>query len=156
MSHVKKQSLNCNFVKIFRYSDQRTICNCKRILSEVSIHCWRPPYCAEVQSSITYLLACFCLLAHPTLVGGVVSSQVEGLDRAPLTYLLVKDNCCCLLITKHSCLREKENTMNYNFRHGNVSRWLMMSVASYRDQEEEAIEREMGILPREKVNWKTD
>ena len=30
-----------------------------------------------------------CLLAHPTLVGGVVSSQVEGLDRAPLTYLLV-------------------------------------------------------------------
>ena len=152
MSHVKKQSLTCNFVKIFRYSDQRTICNCKRILSEVSIHCWRPPYCAEVQSSITYLLACFCLLAHPTLVGGVVSSQVEGLDRAPLTYLLVKDNCCCLLITKHSCLREKENEMYYIFRHGDFSRWLMMSVASYRDREEEAIEREMGILPREKVN----
>ena len=121
---------------------------------EVSIHYWRPPYCAEVQSSITYLPA--CLLAHPTLVGGVVSSQVEGLDRAPPTYLLVKDNCCCLLITEYSCLREEKNAMYYNFRHGDVSRWLMMSAASYRDREEEAIEREMGILPREKVNWKTD
>ena len=142
-------------MKILTYSDQRTICNCKRIMcGEVSIHYWRPPYCAEVQSSITYLPA--CLLAHPTLVGGVVSSQVEGLDRAPPTYLLVKDNCCCLLITEYSCLREEKNAMYYNFRHGDVSRWLMMSAASYRDREEEAIEREMGILPREKVNWKTD
>ena len=55
-----------------------------------------------------------CLLAHPTLVGGVVSSQVEGLDRAPLTHLLDKDDCCCLLKTKHSCLREKENEI-YTF-----------------------------------------
>ena len=156
MSHVKKQSLNCNFVKIFRYSDQRTICNCKRILSEVSIHCWMEATLLCRGANFHYLLACFCLLAHPTLVGGVVSSQVEGLDRAPLTYLLVKNDSCCLLITKYLCLREKENAMYYIFRHGDVSRWLMMSAASYRDREEEAIEREMGILPREKVNWKTD
>ena len=36
---------------------------------------------------------------------------------------------------------EKENEMYFIFRHGDVSRWLMMSVASYRDREEEAIER---------------
>ena len=68
-------------------------------MGEVSIYCWRPPYCAEVQSSIT------CLLAHPTLVGGAVSSQVEGLDRAQLTYLLVKDNFFCLLAPSGALIR---------------------------------------------------
>ena len=136
--------------RVISFRSKNKIRNCKRILGEVSIHCWRPPYCAEVQSSIT------CLLAHPTLVGGVVSSQVEGLDRAPLTHLLVTRQLLVLVDDQILMPSEKENEMYYIFRHGDVSRRLMMSVASYRDREEEAIEREMGILPREKVNWKTD